>query len=225
MPILHQNNLYRTTLNQISMTTSKRVLIFDFDGVIADTIHVHVPIYNQLSHKYNLKPLKTPEEYSNIFDNNFYEALPGLGLPNHQVEDLLKDWKRLFLQEFNNMPLYPGIKDAISQLAQHNEVCIVTTNSSKILKSYLTLKEIKEFQTILGEEEDKSKVNKLNTIKSLHPSHDYYYITDTIGDIIEAKQAGVKSVAVTWGYQEKEKLAKENPDHIVDSVEELLSLF
>ena len=74
-------------------------------------------------------------------------------------------------------------------------------------------------------EEEKSKVKKIERIKEENPNALFYYIGDTSGDIKEGQKAGVTTVAVTWGFHEKENLEKENPDHIVDTPIELVKLF
>jgi phosphoglycolate phosphatase len=53
---------------------------------------------------------------------------------------------------------------------------------------------------------------------------DVYVIGDAVSDIRAAGQAGVKSVAVTWGHQSREKLAAAEPDHLVRSPGELQRL-
>jgi len=40
----------------------------------------------------------------------------------------------------------------------------------------------------------------------------------------EGRQAGVKTVAVTWGWHSREKLAATGPDYLLDRPEELLKL-
>ena len=51
------------------------------------------------------------------------------------------------------------------------------------------------------------------------------YIGDEDRDIIAAKRVGVKVIAVTWGYNSKEKLMKEKPDCLVSSPKELEKIF
>ena len=51
-----------------------------------------------------------------------------------------------------------------------------------------------------------------------------FMIGDTEMDILAAKNAGVKSVAVTWGNRTREFLEKYQPDYIVNSPVELESL-
>ncbi len=49
-------------------------------------------------------------------------------------------------------------------------------------------------------------------------------IGDTIADIREGKNAGVKTAVILSGTQEETLLKKENPDYVVSSLEELLDL-
>jgi len=53
---------------------------------------------------------------------------------------------------------------------------------------------------------------------------DIYYIGDTTGDIKEGKEAGVKTVGVTWGWHSKALLAASRPDYLFDTPEDLLQL-
>ena len=50
-------------------------------------------------------------------------------------------------------------------------------------------------------------------------------VGDSDVDIHTAKNAGMKSLSVSWGYRDREFLLSCEPDAIVDSAEELLSLF
>ena len=48
------------------------------------------------------------------------------------------------------------------------------------------------------------------------------YVGDSPFDVAAAKAAGMTAIAVTWGrIHEAERLAREDPDHVVDSAEEL----
>lgn len=54
---------------------------------------------------------------------------------------------------------------------------------------------------------------------------DVYFVTDTAGDVIEGNRAEVKTIAVTWGFHDRERLEKAKPDIIVNTPEELLNYF
>ena len=51
-----------------------------------------------------------------------------------------------------------------------------------------------------------------------------YYVCDTVGDIREARDAGIRTVAVTWGWHSRERLAAAHPDRLIDVPEKLLAL-
>ena len=42
-------------------------------------------------------------------------------------------------------------------------------------------------------------------------SDDCIFVTDTVGDILEANKVNLRSIAVTCGFHEKERLEKVNP--------------
>jgi phosphoglycolate phosphatase-like HAD superfamily hydrolase len=52
-------------------------------------------------------------------------------------------------------------------------------------------------------------------------SNDSIFITDTIGDIIEAREVGYKSIGITGGSHCRKTLVTEKPVCIVDSFLEL----
>jgi phosphoglycolate phosphatase len=63
-------------------------------------------------------------------------------------------------------------------------------------------------------------VNRANTERTAIS----FYIGDTVGDIKEARAAGVWTVAVTWGWHSRERLLAARPDFLVDTPEELLQI-
>lgn len=51
--------------------------------------------------------------------------------------------------------------------------------------------------------------------------HDAVMITDTSGDVLEAKPTGVKTIGVLWGLHDEEMLRIVNPEKIVKTPSEL----
>ena len=64
--------------------------------------------------------------------------------------------------------------------------------------------------------------NLLYIMKKLgvDPTH-VWYVGDSVQDVMTARNAGVKCVAVTWGFQDRPRLVAENPTRLVDTVTEL----
>lgn len=52
------------------------------------------------------------------------------------------------------------------------------------------------------------------------PNH-VWYVGDSVQDVMTAHNAGVKCVAVTWGFQDRHRLEAENPTLLADTAAEL----
>ena len=82
----------------------------------------------------------------------------------------------------------------------------------------------KFFVKIKGSVHDKRETI-LDLIKKCNfKKEETVFIGDMTHDIETGKMANVRTIAVTWGYDSKEKLKKAEPDYIVDSFEELKEL-
>lgn len=50
------------------------------------------------------------------------------------------------------------------------------------------------------------------------------YVGDETRDIDSAKKAGVKGIAVSWGFNSKKVLAKHHPDALIEHPQELIDI-
>ncbi|MBU4257177.1 HAD-IA family hydrolase [Patescibacteria group bacterium] len=203
----------------------KNIIIFDYDGVMVDSLDIVIGIYNGLCGKYNLKKINDKKEFGELFNNNFYDALKQKGATEEELKLIIIDFKNELTKHSGSINLFNDIKEMINVLSENNQLIIVTSNITQVVKEFLLSKGIKKIKHIIGADKERSKVKKILLIKSKNPQPKIYYIGDTTGDIIEGKEAGVVTIATTWGYHNREKLQKSNPDYIADSPRELVKLF
>jgi len=205
----------------------KKLLIFDYDGVIVDSLDVMVKVVNKLLKKCNFKRKLLKEEVAAIFDVNFSEGIKKLGIDEKEIKKhsyVDKD----FIKYRHEIKPFEGIIEVIKRLSQKNTVIIVSSNISEVVEDFLKENELEAcVKEVIGIKKEPSKVKKIEYCKGKYgmDNESIFYIGDTKGDMIEGKKAGVKTVAVTWGFHNKNKLQKENPDFIVETPEELLELF
>jgi phosphoglycolate phosphatase-like HAD superfamily hydrolase len=69
----------------------------------------------------------------------------------------------------------------------------------------------------------KSKSIKKLLRKNGYNRAEVVYIGDETRDIAAAKKAGVKSMAVSWGFNSKDVLASSNPDVLLEQPKDLLN--
>lgn len=203
----------------------KNVLIFDYDGVIVDSLDIFMKDFISACDKNGFNQVKTKEIFLNLFDGNMYESMVKLGIAKDKIPSILEDLKLSLLSDQDRLSLFDGINNMLKELSKENKVIIITSNVTKVVEEFLKSRGVNYFEEIIGAEKETSKVKKIEAIKSQHSDRQYFYIGDTKGDIVEGRKAGVKTIAVTWGWHSEERLKQENPDYIIRSPVELEKLF
>ena len=152
-----------------------------------------------------------------------------------KIEAMVKAYREHFLQEgiYEN-PLYPGVSQMLETLKNAGIPMAIAT--SKYIESAIKVVEYLKidhyFETIVGSELDGSRSRKAEVIEcvldEIDPKRQYLpvMIGDRKYDIIGAKETEsvhVKSIGITWGYGSQEELQQENPDMVIDTVENLVA--
>ena len=122
---------------------------------------------------------------------------------------------------------FPGIKESLEFLQDRG---VRLTVLSYHLQEELE-KDIRDwrFGNFFIDKESNVK-NKKRAIVELMERNNFVpeetvYFGDMVLDIKAGKKAGVKTVAVSWGYQPREKLKKVDPDFLIDDPLEIKEIF
>ncbi|MBI3334161.1 HAD family hydrolase [Candidatus Pacearchaeota archaeon] len=201
------------------------ILLFDYDGTLVDSTELVHTAFNAAVAHYGFSHVLSKKEFMTLYDKNVYESIVELGLPRARLKNFFNEWRKPFLKQYRDVPLFPGMKEVIAKLAQKARLIIITSNSTSVIRTSLARLGIEEIQEVLGGEDQKSKVEKIISLKERYPHVAFYYIGDTKGDIIEGRRAGIKTVAVTWGVHNKKHLEEAHPDYLVNEPADLLTLF
>jgi len=205
----------------------KKLLIFDYDGVIADSLDVIWECFNKVNKKYNFFPFKNKNELTTMWDENLFESVSKLGISIINQVKFYKKWVDLVIENNDKMKPFVGLKSVLKKLSKNNYLTIISSNDDEVISGFLKRDGLFDyFNLILGTKSGRSKRKKLKIVlNKFKISEDRtYFITDTIGDLKEVKGFGIKTVAVTWGFHDKSKLQKENPDFLIENPKELLNL-
>lgn len=205
----------------------KKLLIFDYDGVIVDSLDVLWQCFDRVNKKYNIFPFKNKDELTSLWDENEFMSVTKIGISAVDRDKFYKEWIDLLIENNDMMKTFDGFKSILKKLSQDNCLIIISSNDVEVIIDFLKKNDLFDyFDSILGMESGRSKKEKLKIVlNEFKFTKDMtYFITDTIGDLKEVKDFGIKMVAVTWGFHDKDKLQKENPDFLIDSPKELLNL-
>jgi phosphoglycolate phosphatase len=207
----------------------KKLIIFDFDGVLADSIGMVLEFYNILADKYGLKKAESNRDISNLFYDNVYVGLKKAGLDESRSGEFLEDMKKLTLEFKEKLEPFEKVPETLKKLHEEGHMlAIVSSNHSEVIDNFLRQNDLLGiFGAIHGAENLTSKVEKINRLVDEVETGktDTYYVGDTKGDIKEGNEAGVKTVAACWGYHSKEELQSAGPDFLAETVGELESIF
>jgi phosphoglycolate phosphatase len=190
----------------------KKVVVFDFDGVLAESLDLWFRI-NQSNN-----PGLTKEEYSAMSHGSYIDAFENKKLVSTDAG--LEEYRRELLKiETPN-----SIVSFIKNNSEKYIFAIVSSGNEVTIKSFLVKEGIEnKFSTILGYESHKSKTVKLTDLSSMYgvATKDTVFVTDTLGDVMEAHQAGVKSIGVLWGLHDRTTLERGKPEVIIDDPSQL----
>jgi phosphoglycolate phosphatase len=202
-----------------------KLFLFDFDGVIVDSLDVYEKTVIDCLKDINQPLIRDREKFLELFEDNFYESLVNKGV---DLDVFMKASEDILARvKIKDMKPFPEVAPVIEELHKNHCLIVVSSNDYASIKEALDFFNYDEyFKEILGSDFMFSKKEKiLYAAKKYHIElDDIYYIGDTTGDIKEGKEAGVKTVGVTWGWHSKEKMAAAKPDYLFNNPGQLLIL-
>ncbi len=195
---------------------NQKIIFFDFDGVIIDSYGMSLDILRLQN------PSLTDDQFKHYFDGNVYEHIQESGRQEISFTDFFKSYRQRILDK----PLIPSIDEIIITLSKQYRLVIISSTPTDIIGGFSEKYKLRAaFFDILGSDVGTNKVQKYNQV--LHNLHSAptqaIQITDTLGDIREAEQSGVTSIAVTWGYHNRETLEQGKPLIIVSDPRETIT--
>ena len=203
------------------------VLIFDFDGTIADTFHYLLRIGNRLSEEFNFNKIG-PDEVNAMKDKNVRETIQHLNIPLLKIPMIVAKAKKELHKEIDSVEPIEDLKEILLQIkALGYKMGILTSNSSKNVMGFLKNNGLDFFDFICTTSKIWSKNWGLKTLMDENGLElsEVIYVGDETRDIKAAKKAGIRSAAVTWGYNSRKALEAQNPAYLIHSPEELFQLF
>ncbi len=206
------------------MPTTRSLLMFDYDGVVADSLQYFLDAFLQACREHGHTQIHDREGFLRMFDGNMYDGMRAAGMPVEEHDPVLVTMSRLLRARAASYSVFPGMPEVLATLAREHVLYVVTSNVGDVVRADLARFGIEAFADVLGSEAGRSKVGKIRALSARHPGLPAFYIGDTVGDIREGREAGVTTVAVCWGWHGRERLAPAGPHHTADSPEQLVQV-
>lgn len=203
-----------------------KYIIFDFDGTLADSTAVFASAWNTLAQKYKFKGIEL-KEIESLKKLSIAERSKLFDFPMYKLPMILPQFYRLYRQSLNDVHLYDGIKDVLTEIDNRGyKILIISSNSKENILEFLKMNSIHCVSNVLCSNRifGKDKVIKKFLKDSNSTPSEVLYIGDEQRDIVACKKAGVPIIWVGWGYDAIEVVQQEEPEYKVATPQEILNI-
>jgi phosphoglycolate phosphatase len=204
---------------------TQKVIIFDFDGTIADTVDALVTIANRLALEFGYVPINS-QELVLLRNLTAREIIKYSGVSLFKIPFMVKKVKGELKHKIPELQPIDGINTALIELYnQGYHLGIITSNSQENVNQFLKCHNLDNLfnfiysgVTIFGKT---TIINNVLRQKQFKPEA-VIYVGDETRDVESAKKANIKVIGVSWGFNSSEALSKQNPDFLIHHPSELL---
>jgi len=202
----------------------KKVIIFDFDGTIADTLDMTYHIYTKMANQYGM-PIISKEELQEYKKIPLKERLNRQGIPFYMVPKLLSKSKGYQEELEDEAVPFEAIIDVLNELSQKYELFILSSNHKKFIKRFLNRFGIDVFKKVYGKAALFGKAEAIKKVlkRQKYKKAEAIYVGDETRDIIACKTLGIDLVSVSWGFDDISLLKNEGATMIATEPKDIIS--
>lgn len=228
----------------MAMTSTKKLIIFDLDGTLINTIADLAAACNYALRMTGHRE-HAVEDYPRMVGNGIYKlmsrSLRAQGIDVAEDSPEVMAMTPHFVQYYNqhnsdHSEPYPGIPELLKKLSSFPEEGLGEVALAIASNKYHAATEVIvrhffpdiPFAAILGQRDGVAKkpdptiVYELMQQTGITDKREVLYVGDSLVDIATAKNAGVDVVAVDWGFQKREELMAAQPNRVVHCCDEIL---
>jgi phosphoglycolate phosphatase len=203
------------------------LIIFDFDGVLADTLDDLLRFAQEVCDELGVKHTVVRADLSELEVMSFATLGQACEMPDELVGEFVRRCTGKFAAKTSPPAIFDGLADVVRSLAESHVLAVVTGNTEPNVRAFLREHGLEGcFRAVYGLDTPGSKVEKILLAKgqSAPEAETVFMLGDSVSDVLAAQQAGVRSIAVAWGHQSVARLAAAAPDYLVRAPGELLAI-
>ena len=214
-----------------------KLVMFDLDGTLIDSVpDLAVAVETML-----LKLGRPPAGIENVrmwigngapmlVRRALAGSLEASGVDDPEAEQALEIFMDAYDGGHELTRVYPGVRESLKWLQKQGvEMALITNKPERFVAPLLDeLKLGRFFRWIIGgdtlpqKKPDPAALLFVMKMASVTPAQ-ALFVGDSRNDVLAAKAAGVKCIALSYGYNHGRPIEEESPDMVIDNLHELIA--
>jgi len=211
---------------KFGIMNKKKLIIFDFDGTIADTLYLGFQIAQDLADDYHFRKFDK-SEIKDLRELSTHEILKKMGISLMKVPFLAVQFQRELSKRIEELNPINGMIEILNKIDTFKvKLGIVTSNSKENVEKFLQNNQIQNLFSFIHSERNifgKAHVLKKTLREQKYQPSEVFYVGDETRDIDSSKKAHISIIAVGWGFNSKNALLKHDPEYFAASPDELFT--
>ena len=203
-----------------------QLVIFDFDGTLADSYPWFLTVYQQISERFHI-PLLEAEDLEKLRSLEISKIMKEYKIPFWKLILMGNHLKKLMNAQIENIPLVDGMQNVLDVLRnQQVKLAVVTSNSRSNVQKVLGQRNKDYFQYIESGASMYGKKARFEKIlrKTGIPAEQTLCIGDEVRDLKSSRAAKIAFGAVGWGYTNISFLEAHSPEAIFTEPSQIIEV-
>lgn len=200
-----------------------KLIIFDFDGTLADTFPWFTGVLNDVAVRYRFRRVEA-DEVERLRGLSARQLLVHLGIPAWKLPFIARHMRRLATDDGEPAPIFPGSEAMLRNLREAGLVlAIVSSNTERNIRRALgpeTAGLFSHYACGAGLFGKAGKFRQIARRAGVEHRH-CLCIGDEIRDFEAASDAGMAFGAVTWGFTSRPALQSLDPAFLFARIDEI----
>lgn len=197
------------------------MLVFDFDGVIADSLALCTAACRFASDRQNGPSIASYNPFETLNPVTFEALGETLGLA---PDIFAKDVAHYVTIQSEPTSIFLGIPEMLMVLSKGAAITVLSATATSVIERFTNHHGISDaIHQIIGGDQPGGKPEKLSRLVSSCHDEPNVMIGDSISDVVAAQHADIPCIGVAWGWQPADRLSAagaeavaQRPDHLQD---------
>lgn len=199
----------------------------DFDGVIADTFGHMLALCRAAQVEVGAGRPPVADDLRTLENLTFAGLAQRLEIPDTAVPRYVEAAFALQQRAACQVSFFDGMRELLLAMREVADIAIITSGCATVVRGHLENHGLGgTVAAVTGGEagQTKEEAIRANMARFAARPERTFMVGDAVSDIRQGRQAGVRTIGVSWGFQSRPMLDKASPDFLADSPPELLGI-